>query len=104
MSNPAPAPITVNVGSCQQHPLSVGPMCIKCPHCHADIQTTVSYKKGTLAWILCLVLFLVGCWCGCCLIPLYNEGCLDVEHSCPNCHACLGTYDRMRPRESYIVY
>ena len=31
-----------------------------CPHCHADIVTTVKYHVGGLAWMICGIIILVG--------------------------------------------
>ena len=42
-----------------------------------------------------LSLYPPSCWLGCCLIPFCLDGCKDVIHSCPNCHARLGSYRRM---------
>ena len=39
--------------------------------------------------------FLNSCWLGCCLIPFCLDGCKDVIHCCPNCHARLGSFRRM---------
>ncbi|XP_056019494.1 cell death-inducing p53-target protein 1 homolog isoform X4 [Ostrea edulis] len=70
------------------------PVHTKCPHCQAEIVTATSYETGTFAWIICLVLCLVGCW-PCCLIPFCVDGCKDVIHSCPNCHQTMGRFNRM---------
>ncbi|XP_062581008.1 cell death-inducing p53-target protein 1 homolog isoform X2 [Saccostrea cucullata] len=70
------------------------PVHTRCPHCQAEVVTATSYETGTFAWIICLVLCLVGCW-PCCLIPFCVDGCKDVIHSCPNCHQTMGRYNRM---------
>jgi len=68
---------------------------MQCPHCRAQITTTTYYEAGTFAWLLCIVCLVFGLWLGCCLIPLMMDGCKDVQHKCPNCHASLGWYRRM---------
>jgi len=64
-----------------------------CPHCQAEISTTVIYKDGRMTHIAALILCLFGCYC-CCCIPYCMDSCKDAEHECPNCHRHLGTYRR----------
>ncbi|XP_052264491.1 lipopolysaccharide-induced tumor necrosis factor-alpha factor homolog isoform X5 [Dreissena polymorpha] len=71
------------------------PVRIKCQFCQADIVTSTYYDTGTLTWIACFVIFIVGCWLGCCLIPFCLDGCKDVVHQCPNCNQQVGRYNRM---------
>lgn len=71
------------------------PVPMQCPYCQATITTSTSYEVGTLTWIACFVVFIVGCWLGCCFIPFCVDGCKDVVHSCPNCRQTVGRYDRM---------
>ncbi|XP_053995032.1 LITAF domain-containing protein [Hylaeus anthracinus] len=65
-----------------------------CPHCHAEIDTTTKTEPGMIAYISGVVIALMGCWLGCCLIPCCIDECMDVHHSCPNCKAYLGRYRR----------
>ncbi|XP_003704704.1 LITAF domain-containing protein [Megachile rotundata] len=65
-----------------------------CPHCHAEIDTTTKTEPGLIAYISGVVIALMGCWLGCCLIPCCIDECMDVHHSCPNCKAYLGRYRR----------
>ncbi|XP_068699222.1 lipopolysaccharide-induced tumor necrosis factor-alpha factor homolog [Montipora foliosa] len=71
------------------------PVSMVCPYCNATIVTSVTYSPGTLAWLACLGLVLVGCGAGCCLIPFCIDGMQDAVHTCPNCHRQLGAYRRM---------
>ena len=36
------------------------PVNTQCPHCHAQVITATQYETGTFAWIICLVLCIVG--------------------------------------------
>ncbi|XP_052264424.1 LITAF domain-containing protein-like isoform X9 [Dreissena polymorpha] len=71
------------------------PVRIKCQFCQADIVTSTYYETGTLTWVACFVIAIVGCWIGCCLIPFCMDACKDVVHQCPNCNQQVGRYNRM---------
>lgn len=71
------------------------PANMQCPNCHQAIVTRTEMVTGTLTWLACLGLVLVGCWLGCCLIPFCVDACQDVKHSCPNCNHYIGEYKRM---------
>ncbi|KAK3097547.1 hypothetical protein FSP39_010662 [Pinctada imbricata] len=71
------------------------PVQTTCPACGANILTSTRYESGTLTWVVCLVLAIMGLWLGCCLIPFCINGCKDVIHSCPNCRHTIGKYNRM---------
>jgi len=71
------------------------PVRIKCQFCQADIVSSTYYETGTLTWVACFVIAIVGCWLGCCLIPFCMDACKDVVHQCPNCHQQVGRYNRM---------
>ncbi|XP_060603756.1 lipopolysaccharide-induced tumor necrosis factor-alpha factor homolog isoform X8 [Ruditapes philippinarum] len=71
------------------------PVRIKCQFCQADVVTSTFYETGTLTWVACFVIAIVGCWIGCCLIPFCMDACKDVVHQCPNCHQQCGRYNRM---------
>nr|ALM25911.1 LPS-induced TNF-alpha factor [Sinohyriopsis schlegelii] len=71
------------------------PVRMQCPHCRADIVTTTFYETGTLTWVACFVIAVVGFWLGCCLIPFCIDACKDCVHQCPNCRQQLGRYNRM---------
>ncbi|GFS04664.1 lipopolysaccharide-induced TNF-alpha factor [Elysia marginata] len=65
-----------------------------CPHCRAEVQTATHYVTGTLAWVLCFVIFIVGGVC-CCFIPFCMDSAKDVVHTCPSCRQQIGRYNRM---------
>ncbi|XP_052791285.1 LITAF domain-containing protein-like isoform X4 [Mya arenaria] len=71
------------------------PVRIKCQFCQADVVTSTFYETGTLTWVACFVIAIVGCWIGCCLIPFCMDACKDVVHQCPNCNQQVGRYNRM---------
>uniref|UniRef100_A0A0A9ZGQ8 Lipopolysaccharide-induced tumor necrosis factor-alpha factor n=1 Tax=Lygus hesperus TaxID=30085 RepID=A0A0A9ZGQ8_LYGHE len=65
-----------------------------CPHCRFEIESSTTRKPGIIAYLSGFVIFLLGCWCGCCLLPCCIDSCMDVHHTCPNCNAYLGRYSR----------
>lgn len=71
------------------------PMNVTCPQCHQAVVTRTSYETGTLTWLICGGLVLLGCWLGCCVIPFCVNGCKDVRHTCPNCNTSVGVYRRI---------
>ncbi|CAF1338282.1 unnamed protein product [Adineta ricciae] len=60
-----------------------------CPQCHQQIVSRVDYESGSFAWLMCLLLTVIGC-IPCCIIPFCASSCQDVTHSCPNCSASIG--------------
>ncbi|XP_072930513.1 LITAF domain-containing protein [Epargyreus clarus] len=75
-------------------PVGPQPTHMICPSCHAEIDTETKTKPGLIAMVSGAIIFILGCFCGCCLIPCCIESCMDVHHSCPNCSAYLGRYRR----------
>ncbi|EFX82793.1 hypothetical protein DAPPUDRAFT_48931 [Daphnia pulex] len=73
-------------------PVGPGTTHTVCPHCHAEIDTSVRTEPGLIAWLSGGLLVLFGCWLGCCLIPCCIPECMNVHHACPNCKAYLGRY------------
>uniref|UniRef100_A0A0B6ZZV9 LITAF domain-containing protein n=1 Tax=Arion vulgaris TaxID=1028688 RepID=A0A0B6ZZV9_9EUPU len=71
------------------------PVRMRCPHCSADVVTAIEYETGTFAWVICMLLFVFGCFLFCCLLPFCVDGCKDVVHKCPNCHQQIGRFSRM---------
>jgi len=70
---------------------------LTCPHCHAIIDTTVASTPSIWAWISGLLIFALGCWAGCCLIPCCMDSCMNKEHTCPSCKSYIGSYQRDAP-------
>ncbi|NWI70564.1 LITAF factor, partial [Todus mexicanus] len=71
------------------------PVQMCCPSCNQMIVTRLSYDSGALTWLSCGGLCLLGCAAGCCLIPFCIDALKDVDHTCPNCHALVGSYKRL---------
>jgi len=71
------------------------PVVMACPHCRANITTSLTYENGTITWLAAGGLCFIGCWLGCCLIPLCVDSLKDVKHYCPNCNKMVGSYNRM---------
>ncbi|XP_031618021.1 lipopolysaccharide-induced tumor necrosis factor-alpha factor homolog [Contarinia nasturtii] len=75
-------------------PIGNHPTHMICPSCHAEIQTRTRREPGLIAYVSGFIIALMGCWLGCCLIPCCIDECMDVHHTCPNCHAYMGRYRR----------
>mmetsp|Transcript_5108 Transcript_5108/g.5558 ORF Transcript_5108/g.5558 Transcript_5108/m.5558 type:complete len:146 (-) Transcript_5108:70-507(-) len=84
------APNVVHLNSNLGH----NPVGMTCPRCEADIVTKTDKQMGIFMWLIVGILFFVGCW-PCCLIPFCVASTKDTVHSCPSCHANLGTVSRM---------
>ncbi|CAF1277512.1 unnamed protein product [Adineta ricciae] len=72
--------------------LSVGdlPVSRTCPQCHRSMATTVEKTNGVTVWSAAGILILLGCVCGCCLIPLCMDDLKDKTHYCPYCNTVVG--------------
>jgi len=95
MAQPMPTQVTVLVDNGKFGPFQKA---MKCYHCGQQVMTVTKRKAGTLTWALCSLLCLVGCFCGCCLIPFCSNPANDIVHSCPNCKNFLGAYERIKFR------
>ncbi|CAG9324509.1 unnamed protein product [Blepharisma stoltei] len=62
---------------------------IYCQICGRNTWTRVEQRPGLLSYLCCTYLCLSGCFCGCCLIPLYSKHCKDSVHFCSNCNTPL---------------
>ncbi|CAF3610542.1 unnamed protein product [Rotaria sordida] len=70
-------------------PLGRNPIHCICPHCHQQVVTRVDYYSGSFAWLMCLLLTVIGC-IPCCVIPFCATSCQDVTHICPYCSMVVG--------------
>ncbi|KAM7009423.1 lipopolysaccharide-induced tumor necrosis factor-alpha factor homolog isoform 2-T2 [Tautogolabrus adspersus] len=84
VTQPQPVPVALTY-------LGDVPAVVHCPHCHRIVTTKVTYVPGRAAWCMCLLLFLMGLVCGCCLIPCMVRSLQDAHHSCPHCENHLHT-------------
>ncbi|MEQ2291778.1 hypothetical protein AMECASPLE_016445 [Ameca splendens] len=87
ISQPQPVPIIVSS-------LRDSPGFVCCPHCQQLVTSNVTYVAGKAAWCTCLILALMGLFCGFCLIPLCIRRLQDAHHSCPHCGKELYIYER----------
>ncbi|CAN9510562.1 unnamed protein product [Ophioblennius macclurei] len=87
VTQPAPVPVRVTC-------LSDFPAVIRCPHCRHTVTTKVKFVASDSAWCLCVILALLGLFCGCCLIPLMVRSMQDAHHSCPHCGKRVHVYRR----------
>mmetsp|Transcript_13426 Transcript_13426/g.25265 ORF Transcript_13426/g.25265 Transcript_13426/m.25265 type:complete len:146 (+) Transcript_13426:1442-1879(+) len=59
---------------------------VHCKKCGNFTSTTIIKEPGPLSWANCGALCLMGCWFGCCLIPLCMDSWQDSMHHCKQCH------------------
>nr|XP_019956750.1 PREDICTED: lipopolysaccharide-induced tumor necrosis factor-alpha factor homolog [Paralichthys olivaceus]XP_019956751.1 PREDICTED: lipopolysaccharide-induced tumor necrosis factor-alpha factor homolog [Paralichthys olivaceus] len=93
------------VGATQTVPIALSnltrkPGLVRCPHCHQTVTTKVTYQPSKDAWGLCILLAVLGLFCGFCLIPLIVHGLQDANHSCPQCGKHVFTYTEPNNQES----
>ncbi|XP_074511385.1 lITAF domain-containing protein [Sebastes fasciatus] len=60
-----------------------------CTSCQQQVTTTVTYKAGTYAWLMCLLFICCGLILCCCLIPFFMNNFKDAYHTCPRCNRVL---------------
>jgi lipopolysaccharide-induced tumor necrosis factor-alpha factor len=87
---PDPLPLQLPRG------LTRNPQVLICPYCCQSIQTSLKMRSGTLTWLACAGICLLGGGAGCCLLPFCAPSLLDCEHYCPSCERFLG-------RSAYIT-
>ncbi|OQV19790.1 putative Lipopolysaccharide-induced tumor necrosis factor-alpha factor-like protein [Hypsibius exemplaris] len=76
--------------------LGPNPTMVNCPNCSQQVVSVTEFENGTLTWLWVGGLCLIGCWAGCCLIPLCVDETKDVLHTCPNCRNFIGRYKRLQ--------
>ncbi|XP_033933074.1 lITAF domain-containing protein [Pseudochaenichthys georgianus] len=69
--------------------LGTDPGMTTCTSCQQQVMTNVTYKAGTYAWLMCLLLICCGLFCLCCLIPFFLKDFKDAYHTCPRCNRVL---------------
>lgn len=62
---------------------------VYCQICGRNTWTRVEQRPGLLSYLCCTYLCMTGCFCGCCLIPIYSKSCKDSYHFCCNCNTPL---------------
>ncbi|XP_066273394.1 lipopolysaccharide-induced tumor necrosis factor-alpha factor homolog [Branchiostoma lanceolatum] len=76
--------------------LSKYPVGMECPSCHQQVMTKTENVNGQLFWVSVLFLCVFGFWLALCFVPCCVKSVKDVRHSCPQCKAVLGTFQRLR--------
>ncbi|CAI2384442.1 unnamed protein product [Moneuplotes crassus] len=66
------------------------PVHLDCPNCHENVLTKTKPHISNKQWIICLVMFVLGCDF-CCLGPCYIPSCYDYDHLCSNCGFYIGS-------------
>lgn len=89
-----PTQTVIHVSGRAQQRYGDQPVSMICPNCGQNITTSTYKVTSVVQWAAAGGLLVVGCWLGCCLIPLCIDSLQDVKHSCPNCKAYLGMYKR----------
>ncbi|XP_058234291.1 lipopolysaccharide-induced tumor necrosis factor-alpha factor homolog [Hemibagrus wyckioides] len=94
---PMASPPVVSVQTVYVQPTSFGdvPAQTCCPVCAQTVVTRLEHNSGSMAWLVCAGLCIIGCIYGCCLIPFCVDGLKDVTHFCPNCNSAIGTFKRL---------
>ncbi|XP_071494244.1 lipopolysaccharide-induced tumor necrosis factor-alpha factor homolog [Diadema antillarum] len=85
-------PTTTMVTTVVQH-FGDLPTNTKCPNCQNQVTTVVSHEPGTMAWLICLLMFFFGLWL-CCFIPFCVDSMQNANHHCPVCKYRIATYAR----------
>ena len=63
---------------------------VVCAHCKANAPTRTKCSITMLQWLICVILFIIGCPCPC--IPCYIPSCYKMDHFCSSCN----TYNRFK--------
>ena len=61
----------------------------ECPSCGQSTHTRVETENSPMQWILCIIMFVVGLWC-CCCIPFCIDSLKGGNHYCTNCGSSIG--------------
>ncbi|CAI2378016.1 unnamed protein product [Moneuplotes crassus] len=61
----------------------------QCPSCGQATHTRVEIANSPMQWILCLIMFILGLWC-CCCIPFCVDSMKGGNHYCSSCNSSIG--------------
>jgi hypothetical protein len=61
-----------------------------CPVCGQNTYSMVVYEPGGGAFLMGSIIFALGGYLGCCLIPCCIDDCKTASHKCPTCGTVLG--------------
>ena len=56
-----------------------------CPNCSSEVITATYQRISGKQWFGCILLTLLGCFWGCCLIPFCIPSLKKTKHVCPKC-------------------
>ncbi|CAB3382676.1 Hypothetical predicted protein [Cloeon dipterum] len=63
---------------------------VLCSVCNASIDLKSKRKRPKIiAYLACFLVAILGCWCGCCLIPCCFNECYNNYYECPSCKTRL---------------
>ncbi|CAL8139164.1 unnamed protein product [Orchesella dallaii] len=65
---------------------------VTCSKCQREVLTEMDKHPSVTAWISAAIIAICGCFCGCCIIPLCMDSCMNTEHGCPECGTHLGSH------------
>ena len=77
-------------------PSSLKPQQLFCANCNEIVLTKVEKKVGDGALLMGGVLFMCGCFLGCCLIPCFLDDFKDAKHFCMKCNSELGVFSYIK--------
>ncbi|KNC70924.1 hypothetical protein SARC_16545 [Sphaeroforma arctica JP610] len=69
--------------------------CLYCPNCQKNCITRTEFENGAFSWGSAFFCCILGCWLGCCCVPLVMDSCKDVTHYCSECRAPITHRSRL---------
>ncbi|KAK2181712.1 hypothetical protein NP493_385g02003 [Ridgeia piscesae] len=66
-----------------------------CFNCGQVVVTYLYHESGSCTYVSCVFLAVIGCDCGCCLLPFFMDWFKDAVHKCPKCHVILGKHKKL---------
>lgn len=63
---------------------------ILCEFCNQPSSTKIQLKAGKKTWKYCGLCCILGCFCGCCLVPCCFDDLKTAHHYCRKCHNKVG--------------